>query len=337
MTKLETKNGESNIMTNLRKWIKSGPSSVALGVILLLLALILTTPAFATIANIRVIALGTSVTIIVGLSQMVVISAGGMNLAVGASGGLVAVVCGGLMNTYGIPPAIAVAVGLLAGALAGVVIGLVVIRGFSSFIVTLAMGSIFTGIGLGITKSVPFYHLPDQFQAFGRATIFNLPLVFIIAIIIAVILAFVYRYTAFGRQILAFGANPRAAELSGVPLGRLQLSIYALSGFLAACAAILLIARLGDADPAVGKDWLLISFAAPIIGGTRLAGGHVSILGTVLGALLLGILANGLVHWNVNNFYVLLISGVIILAAGGFERINEVTTEKADRRERRGE
>lgn len=337
MINTKAQNNSVNIASNLRSWVKSGPSSVALGVALLLLALAITTPAFATAANIRVIALSTSVTIIVGLSQMVVISAGGMNLAVGATGGLVSVVCGGLMNVYGLPPILAVSIGLLSGALAGIIIGMVVVRGFSSFIVTLAMGSIFTGIGLGLTKSVPFYHLPDQFQAFGRLTILQLPVVFILAIIIAITLAFMYRYTSFGRQILAFGANPRAAELSGVPLGRLQLSIYALSGFLAACAAVLLIARLGDADPAVGKDWLLISFAAPIIGGTRLAGGHVSILGTVLGALLLGILANGLVHWNVNNFYVLLISGAIILAAGGFERINVVSAEKADRRERRGE
>ena len=117
---------------------------------------------------------------------------------------------------------------------------------------------------------------------------------------------------------------------------RLQIAIYALSGFLAAWAAVLLIARLGDADPAVGKDWLLVSFAAPIIGGARLAGGYVSVLGTVLGALLLSVLVNGLVHWNVDVFFVQLISGAIILAAGGIERIREMSSEATERRERRG-
>ena len=183
---------------------------------------------------------------------------------------------------------------------------------------------------------MPYYHLPDSFQAFGDVTLVGIPLIFLVALLLAAILALVFRYTSFGRQILAFGANSRAAELAGVPLGRLQIAIYALSGFLAAWAAVLLIARLGDADPAVGKDWLLVSFAAPIIGGARLAGGYVSVTGTVLGALLLSVLVNGLVHWNVDVFFVQLISGVIILAAGGFERIREMSAEATERRERRG-
>jgi ribose transport system permease protein len=266
---------------------------------------------------------------------MIVISAGGMNLAVGATGGLVSVVCGGLMNTYGVPPTVAVVAGLAAGAISGAIIGVVIVRGFQPFIVTLAAASVLTGIGLGVTESIPFYHLPAGFQAFGAATVLGVPVIFLVALFLAVILALVFRYTAFGRQILAFGANPRAAALSGVPLGRLQIAIYALSGFVAAWASVLLIARLGNADPAVGKDWLLVSFAAPIIGGTRLTGGYASVLGTVLGALLLGILVNGLVQWNVNVFFVQLISGAIILGAGGFERIRELAGAAAERNERR--
>ena len=121
-----------------------------------------------------------------------------------------------------------------------------------------------------------------------------------------------------------------------MPLARLHIAIYALSGFLSAWASVLLIARLGDGDPAVGRDWLLVSFAAPIIGGTRLAGGYVSVVGTVLGALLLAVLVNGLVHWNANVFFVQLISGGIILAAGGIERVREMSSEASERRERRG-
>jgi ribose transport system permease protein len=183
---------------------------------------------------------------------------------------------------------------------------------------------------------VPYYHLPDDFQAFGSASAFGFPVIFLVALLLAAVLEFVFRFTSFGRQILAFGANPRAAQLAGVSLGRLQFAIYALSGFLAAWASVLLVARLGDADPAVGKDWLLVSFAAPIIGGTRLAGGYVSVFGTVLGALLLAVLVNGLVHWNVNVFFVQLISGAIILAAGGIERLREIGAEAAERRARRG-
>jgi ribose transport system permease protein len=321
----------------LRGWAAAGPSAVAAGVVCLSLALALSTRSFATADNMRVIMLGTAVTIVVGLAQMVVIGAGGMNLSVGAIGGLVSVVCGALMNTLGVPSVIAVAAALAAGTAAGAITGAVILRGgFSPFIVTLAAGSVLTGIALGITQSVPYYHLPDDFQAYGNTALFGVPLIFLTALLLAGIVGFVFHYSSFGRQILAFGANVRAAELAGVPLGRVQVAIYSLSGFLAAWAAVLLVARLGDADPAVGKDWLLVSFAAPVIGGTRLSGGYVSVTGTVLGALLLGILVNGLVHWNVNVFFVQLISGAIILAAGGIERIREVSAAAAERRERRG-
>jgi ribose transport system permease protein len=306
-------------------------------VILLALALMLSTRSFATLDNLRVVMRSAAVTIVVGLAQMVVIGAGGMNLSVGATGGLVSVICGAQMNSLGVAPLLAVIVALAVGTFAGALTGaVIVLGGFSPFIVTLASGSVLTGIALGETQSVPYYNLPDDFQAFGTATLLGVPAVFLTALLLAAILGFAFRYSVFGRQILALGANPRAAELSGVPLRSLQVAIYALSGFLAAAASVLLIARLGDGDPAVGKDWLLVSFAAPIIGGARLAGGQVSVLGTVLGALLLGLVVNGLVHWNVNIFYVQLISGGIILAAGGIERLREMSAEATEQRERRG-
>jgi ribose transport system permease protein len=321
----------------LRRIATAGPSGVIVGMLLLALALSLSTHTFATAENFKVIALGAAVTVVVGLAQMVVVGAGGLNLSVGATGGLVAVVCGSLMNSFAMPPVVAVAAGLAVGTLAGGLTGAVIVRGaFSPFIVTLAAGSILTGIALGITQSVPYYNLPDDFQALGTATVLGVPVIFLVALGLAGLLGFVFRYASFGRQILAFGANPRAAELGGVPLARLQVAIYALSGFLSAWASVLLIARLGDGDPAVGRDWLLVSFAAPIIGGTRLAGGYVSVVGTVLGALLLAILVNGLVHWNANVFFVQLISGGIILAAGGIERVREISSEASERRERRG-
>jgi ribose transport system permease protein len=324
-------------MQTLRGMAAAGPSGVTAGVVLLAVALTVSTRSFATLENLKVVTLGAAVTIVVGLAQMVVIGAGGMNLAVGATGGLVSVVCGATMNGFGVPPILAVVAALAAGTAAGGITGAVIARGgFSPFIVTLAIGSVLTGIALGVTQSVPYYHLPDDFQAFGSASAFGIPVIFLVALLLAAVLEFVFRFTSFGRQILAFGANPRAAQLAGVSLGRLQFAIYALSGFLAAWASVLLVARLGDADPAVGKDWLLVSFAAPIIGGTRLAGGYVSVFGTVLGALLLAVLVNGLVHWNVNVFFVQLISGAIILAAGGIERLREIGAEAAERRARRG-
>jgi len=322
---------------SFRRLFAAGPSAVALGVVLLAGALALTTHSFATLDNLRVVMLGAAVTIVVGLAQLVVLGAAGMNLSVGAVGGIASVVAGSLMNSFGVPPAVAIVAAIGVGALAGALTGVVIARGgFSPFIVTLAVGSILTGIALGVTQSIPYYHLPASFQALGSADLLGVPVIFIVALAVAFVVGLVFRYSAFGRQILAFGANPRAAELAGVAIGRLQVLIYAISGLLAAVASVLLIARLGDGDPAVGKDWLLVSFAAPIIGGARLAGGYVSVTGAVLGAILLSVLVNGLVHWNVDVFFVQLISGAIILAAGGIERIREMSAASAERRERRG-
>ena len=326
----------SGLARMVRGWSTAGPAGVAVGVLLLAGVLTISTASFASGDNFEVVTRAAAITIVVGLAQMVVLAAGGLNLAVGATGGLVAAVIGSLMNSYEVAPALAVLGGLAVGTASGGLVGFVIVQGrYSPFIATLAALSVFTGIALGMTRSVPFYHLPDDFQAFGSGSILGVPLIFCVAIVLALVLGVVFSYTSFGRQILAFGANARAAELNGVPVKRLQIAVYALSGFLASCAAVLLTARLGNADPAIGKDWLLISFAAPIIGGARLAGGSVSVLGTVLGALLLAMLANGLVHWNVDVFFTQLFSGLIILAAGGIERVREINSEASMRRERR--
>jgi ribose transport system permease protein len=318
-------------------WAATGPAPAAAGVLLLGLVLTLSTTSFAAAENIAVIARAAAITIIVALAQMVVIAAGGLNLSVGATGGLVAVVCGGLMNSYGVPPLLAVAAGLLVGTLCGAVSGLVIGRfGISSFIVTLATGSIITSIALSVTQSVPYYSLPAEFRAFGNASVAGVSVIFIVTILVSVAMAIVFKDTSFGRQVLAFGANPRATELNGVPLGRLQIAVFALSGLLASLAGVLLIARLGDADPTVGSDWMLVSFAAPIIGGARLAGGYVSVLGTVLAAILFCMLLNGLVHLNVDVSFVQLLFGLVILLAAGSDRLRQLSSDATQRRQRRG-
>jgi ribose transport system permease protein len=306
------------------------------GVLLLGLLLTLSTTSFASGENFDVIARAAAITIVVALAQMVVIAAGGLNLSVGATGGFVAAVCGSLMNSYGVPPPLAVVAGLGVGTLCGAMSGLIVARfGISPFIVTLASASILTSIALSLTKSVPYYSLPAEFRAFGNASASGVSVIFIVAILVSVAIGIIFKYASFGRQILAFGANPRATELNGVPVGRLQIAVFALSGFLASLAAILLIARLGDADPTVGNDWLLVSFAAPIIGGARLAGGYVSVFGTVLAAILFCILLNGFVHWNIDVSFVQLLFGLVILLAAASDRIRQLSSDAEQRRQRR--
>jgi ribose transport system permease protein len=151
---------------------------------------------------------------------------------------------------------------------------------------------------------------------------------------IGVVLWFVFSRVGIGRQILAMGANPRAAELAGVPVDRSRIIVHAIAGFLASFAGIILTARLGVAQPSIGNDWLLSSFAAPIIGGTLLSGGYLSVPGVIAGALLLTLVANGLIQLNIDPYWTQLGSGLIILGAGGIDRLRSLNIRRLERQER---
>lgn len=315
-------------------------SSIGVLVVILFLVAILsvTTKNFLSMVNFRIIAEIVSTTAIVGMAQMVIIGLGGMNLSVGAIGGLAGVVTGGLMADTHLPSPIAAAGGLAVGMFCGVFNGLFIVRlsisGATSFLVTLAAGSILTGFILGITQSVPFYNLPDDFKFIGNTQVGGIPLLLFVMAGVAILVNFLFARLGLGRQILAIGGNLRAAELSGVPINRVVITAHILSGLLAASAGILLVSRLGSAHPDVGKDWMLASFAAPIIGGTRLAGGKVSVVGAVLGAILLALIADGLIFLKIDIYWNTLIQGLIILGAVSLDRLRMISAEHLERQRR---
>jgi ribose transport system permease protein len=321
--------------TPARLRFTGGLSGAGLAVIVLAALLSLSAPKFLSPDNFQVIAYSVANLAVVAFAQMVVLAAGGMDLSVGAIGGLTAIIVGGLMETLNVPPALAILAGLLLGALAGALNGFLVVRtGLSAFIVTLATASVFTGLNLGITSGKPFYYLPDSFKAIGGWTIIGVPALLLVMLAIGAVLWFVFRRVGLGRQILAVGANPRAAELAGVPVNRTRIIVHAMAGFLAAFAGIILTARLGVAQPTIGNDWLLSSFAAPIIGGTLLSGGYLSIPGVIAGALLLTLVANGLIQLNIDPYWTQLFSGLMILAAGGIDRLRALNIQRIERSER---
>lgn len=312
-----------------------GPSGAVIAVVVLSVGLSLAAPKFLSADNFTVLAYSVANLAVVAFAQMVVLAAGGMDLSVGAVGGLTAVVVGGLMEVWHVPTPLAILAGLALGAACGALNGVLVVRtGLSAFIVTLATASVFTGLNLGLTQGRPFYYLPDDFKAIGALTVFGVPVLLLVMLAIGAALWFVFSRTGLGRQILAVGANPRAAELAGVPIARSRIVVHALAGFLAAFAGIILTARLGVAQPSIGNDWLLQSFAAPIIGGTPLSGGFLSIPGVIAGALLLTIVANGLIQLNIDPYWTQLFSGLMILAAGGIDRVRALNVQRLERAER---
>ncbi len=262
-----------------------------------------------------------AVNIMIGLSMMVVIVTGGLNLAVGAIGVSAAMFCGYLIEGVGLPWPIALIGGLGAGAALGFVNGWAVVRtGLHSFIITLATMSIFFGVMIFLTRAESYRGLPPVFASFGKMKILTYfsPLL-IVTLLAAIGLAWLYRRTVLGREMLAAGARPEAAELSGIRVGRIFIICHMLSGLLAAIAALMLVARNGAAIPAMagqlGQDWLLPAFLGPVLGGTLLQGGKASVLGTCLGAFLVTMLTSGLLLLQLGDFWIQSFLGLLLLAA----------------------
>jgi ribose transport system permease protein len=301
-----------------------GSTQVGLLVIVIAMWIVFSslTPGFLSRFNLNSLGRSVAIDVVIGFSQMVVLATGGMNLSVGAIGVCAVMASGYLMQLAGIPIAAALPLTLAFGGLLGCLNGFAITRtGVNSFIVTLASASLFSGGMLILSQGVPLNGLPPELGAFGRASLGPVPALALVALVIGAFLYVLFAHTTLGRQILAVGANSRAAEMSGIPTDRIIVFAHVLSGVLAAAAALMLTARLGAAMPGVaGDDWLLPSFLAPVIGGTSLSGGLVSVVGTILGALLVSTIRSGLLVLQIGNFWLQLFLGAFLLAAILIER-----------------
>jgi ribose transport system permease protein len=317
-------------MNPLQRFFSKEWSALAAAILVGCVVLSLVSRAFLTEFNLYVMLRSFCVVLVVAFAQMLTLAVGQLNLSIGALGGLVAIAVGGMMEKLGFPIALAVVAGLLLGAACGLANGTLTVRtGINGFIVTLATASAFTGINLGVTESIPFYNLPSAFVAFGAERFFAVPYLLIPPVLVAVLLAFFLARTVPGRYLLAVGGNAQAAELSGVPRDKIIVLAHTLSGFLAAVGAILAVAQLGSAQPSIGTDWLIISFAAPIIGGAALTGGHISVVATSLAVVLIVLIQNGMVLAKVDPYWVQFLLGALILATVGLNRLRALRAESA--------
>ena len=262
-----------------------------------------------------------AVNIMIGFSMMIVIVTGGLNLAVGAIGVCAAMAGGWLMESVGLHWVPALIGGLAVGGFLGAINGVVIVRsGLHSFVITLATMSIMFGMMIFLTQAESYREISPAFTAFGRMKLWGVvPPMLLAAIVIGVLLWVLFVYGSLGRQILAAGASPDAAELSGINVGGMVVWCHAFSGILAGVAGFMLVSRTGAAIPSMagqlGQDWLLPAFLAPVLGGTLLAGGRVSVLGTLLGGFLVTMLTSGLLLMQVGAFWIQTYLGLLLLLA----------------------
>jgi ribose transport system permease protein len=315
----------ANVLQSAKK--SSMLSSVVIVIVLLTIMLILK-PNYLSSENVYALSKVLTVTALIGFSQMICIAAGGLNVSVGATGALCAVLAGGAMEIMNVPTGWAFLIGIAAGAICGLINGLLIYRaggvGVAYFLTTLATMSLFQGINYTITSGSPFYKIKSGFIAIGDTKIFGLPSSFFIMVIVAAILVFMFKKMIIGRQILAFGANSKSSELYGVSKFKVVLIANIIASVLAAIAGLMALIRIEAAQPSMGGDWMLLSFAATLIGGTRLEGGKVNVVGVIVGASALTIISNALVYMKVNVYWNSLIYGLVILLACTIDRIRYI-------------
>ncbi|MER8463248.1 ABC transporter permease [Mesorhizobium sp. M1396] len=278
-------------------------------------------PGFFAERNLINILQQSSINACLALGMTLVIISGGIDLSVGPTAALSAVISASMM-VAGVPFPLAIAAGFAIGLACGLVNGILVAYvGLQPFIVTLGTLSTYRALALIYTGGNPVLGLPASFRAVFNGSLLGLPLAVIIVAFVAVVAWGILKKTPFGEYLLAVGGNEEAAYIAGVPIARTKIAAYMISGLLAALAAQILIGRLGAAEPILGNLWELDAIAAAAIGGASLMGGKGSVVGTILGAVILGAMRNGLTLMNVQSFYQLLATGLIILAAMLIDRV----------------
>jgi len=283
------------------------------------LVLALATPNFFTWRNLVTVVKQTSFPAIVAVGMTFVILTAGIDLSVGGVMALAGVVGTMALMDWGWPLPLAVLTGMAVGVVFGGANGIAITRfNLPPFIATLAMWFIAGrdgGLAFLLTAGQPVWNLPDDFTVLGTGYLAGLPVPVLLMLITVLVAHVVLSRTTFGRYVYAVGANEEAARLSGINVRRVKLLVYTICGVLTAGSAVLLAARLGSGDPKSGVGMELDAIAAVVVGGTSLMGGRGTVLGTLVGALIMGVINNGLMLLQVSPYWQPVFKGAVILLA----------------------
>ena len=300
---------KANVKANISKY-KS-----LIGLVLLCIVITIVTPNFLSVSNITNVFTQVSVNAIIAIGMTFVILTGGIDLSVGSTLAISSAVGASIVKSTG-NVFLAIIVAAVIGIAVGLINGLLVSKGkLQAFIVTLATMTIFRGATLVFTDGTPISKLPEAFVKIGNGKLGFMPIPVIITIIIAIIAVYALSQTRFGRYLYALGGNEDASRLSGINTDKIKTLVYVVSGFASAIAGVIITSRIGSASPNAGTGFELDAIAAVVIGGTSLVGGEGTITGTLIGALIIGVLNNGLNLMNVSPFYQSIVKGLVILIA----------------------
>lgn len=286
-----------------------------IGLLLLVIALSFASPYFFTARNLINVARQVSLYAIIASGMTFVILTGGIDLSVGSVVAVTGTFTAGMIK-MGLPVPAALIVGMLTGVAFGLFNGLIVANTkIPAIIVTLATMTIARGSALLYSNGYPISGMPKIYTTLGRGYLGPFPIPVYVMVIIFVIMYIILNKSKFGRYVYALGGNEETVRLSGISVKKLKMKVYTLTGIMAGISGLLLSSRLGSGQPLAGEGWELDVIAAVVVGGTDIAGGRGTMIGTLIGAFIIGILNNGLNLLNVSPYLQLVVRGFVIIFA----------------------
>ena len=308
-----------------------GEYGAFIALVLLVVVISCVSPEFRTGSNFLNLLRQASFNGLIAFGMTCVILSDGIDLSVGSTFALSAIICAELM-IHGVPAGVSVIAALFAGTILGMISGVLVTKGrLQPFIATLITMTAYRGIALIITDGKPVSRLAASiksesgaflFKVLGKGNIvfgpkdsISVPIPAVILIVLLIVFYFVLHYTTFGRRIYATGSNEKCAKLVGVNTAKIRMAVYSISGFMSALAGLIMISRVDSAQPTLGEGYELDAIAAVALGGTSMSGGRGRIVGTLAGVLIIAVLNNGLNILGVSTYYQEVIKAVVILIA----------------------
>lgn len=293
---------------------KLGP---LLALIVLVIFVTFLNPSFISATNLLNLLRQVSTNALIAFGMTFVIITGGIDLSVGSTLALSSALTAGMIVS-GLDPILAMIVGVGIGFVLGAVNGLLITKGkMAPFIATLATMTIFRGLTLVFTDGKPITGIGDSFifKFMGRGYLFGIPFPVVLTLVCFAVLFMLLHKMTFGRKTFAIGGNEKAAYIAGIKSDRIKVMIYAISGMMASISGIIITSRLNSAQPTAGTSYEMDAIASVVLGGTSLSGGRGRIVGTLIGALIIGTLNNGLNLLGVSSFYQQVVKGIVIIIA----------------------
>ncbi len=307
-------------MDKRRFWMIARKYATFVILCIIVIVMFFLTDRFFTFNNLSNVGRQISMNAILSVGMTMVIISGGIDLSVGSIVAMSSIVCASILTSTGqIIPAVAAA--LATGLGIGLINGILIAKtGIAPFIITLSSSSICSGMVLVVTMARPIPLSHDGFKQLGQGSLWILPYPFLLMIIIFVMFAALMNKTKFGRYVYAIGGNEKASIVAGIQVVRIKTVVYSLCGLLASLTGVVYTARLSSGVPSIGEGYEMQAITAAVIGGASLSGGRGGIWGTLIGAIIIGVLNNALNLLQVNSYYQNIVTGIVVLAAVLFDR-----------------